>query len=127
MSSPDAYVPSEEWPVVRRLFGRNEQRKVKVHRGPEWLSREWFEEWLAASPGRFERVTSGPLADETELRSMLAEERQLGITVRVIDIVSWLVILLRCHRRHEEADALLSEFIPDPATKKAVKQMTLFD
>jgi hypothetical protein len=66
----DPLTPPDELAIVTRWLSRNQREETDPDPGPEYLSREWFEEWLSGHPdglafidGRFR---------EAELRSMLA-------------------------------------------------------
>jgi hypothetical protein len=76
-------------------------------RGPRRLSREWFDDWLARHVEGIAFIDAH--FNETGLRSDLAEAEAEGDARRALDLAEWLVMLLRRHDRHDQADTLLED------------------
>jgi hypothetical protein len=100
---PDELASITRWLSRHYVHPWNEPKPDPV---PRWLSRAWFFRWLAGRPDRIAFIDAR--FDEAALRAELA--RAEG--AHALDVGSWLVMLLRRHGRHDEADALMEELVP---------------
>jgi hypothetical protein len=107
----DAPTPPTELAIVLRWLSRNSGPVPSPERVPRYLSREWFDEWLSEHADGC--VFIDERFDETELRDCLLKAERERDRDRMMDVGSWLIMLLRRHGRDVEADALMNRIAPE--------------